>query len=153
MLKSVLKIIIFYLVLGLAACSEPVDDKSQIRARVAAMETASEARDLSAALEPVHDSFVGNKRISKPNLRGLLLLNFRQNKNVHVLVNGLDIIVDKNAKPLSANVKCNLALAGRDGSLPKAARVLQVESVWQKHGDEWFVVSASWRDPLVDWAR
>ena len=134
----------------LTACSEPVDDEVRIRQRVAEMVNAAEARELGDVLEPVHDDFLGNKRIRRVNLKGLVLLHFRRNKNIHVYVNDLEVVLKGDeADVREAKVTCNVVMVGRNQTLPEHARVLQVTSVWKKIEDDWFVVSASWKDPLL----
>lgn len=138
------------LALLLTACSEPVDDEVRIRQRVAEMVSAAEAKELGDVLEPVHEDFLGNKRIRRVNLKGLVLLHFRRNKNVHVFVNDLEVeLKGGEANVREAKVTCNVVMAGRNQTLPEHARVLQVTSVWKKIEDDWFVVSASWKDPLL----
>jgi len=132
----------------LSACSEPIDDEVRIRQRVAEMVTATEAKELGDVMEPVHEDFLGNKSIRKANLRGLVLLHFRRNKNVHVFVNDLEVILNSNHD--EAEVTCDVVMAGRNKTLPEIARVLQVTSVWKKIDDDWLVVSASWKDPFLN---
>jgi len=136
-------ILMAFLVIG---CSEPVEDEVRIRQRIDDMVKATEQKELGEVMEPVEKDFLGNKRIRKANLKGLVLLHFRRHKNVHVFVNDLEVVLEG----LSAKVTCNVVLAGRNQTLPEQARVLQVKSVWKKIEDDWFVVSASWRDPLLD---
>ena len=144
--------IITIIILGIfvIACSEPVDDEAQIRTRIASMVASTEAKELSSVLDPVHKDFLGNGRIRRANLKGLVLLHFRRNKNVHVIVNNLEVELENTPEPNRAKVKCNLVLAGRNQTLPETGRVLQLESAWQKAGGEWFVISAKWRDPVAN---
>jgi len=140
--------ILFLLLLGglcLGSCSEKVPDETRIRQRIDAMSTATGKKDLSAVLEPVHESFLGNEHIRKINLRGLLVLHFQRHKNVHVFVNDVEVVL----RGGTAEVTCNVLLAGRSSMLPEEGRVLRVTSQWQKIDDDWLVVSASWRDPLL----
>ena len=132
--------------LMLNACTEPVDDEARIRQRVAEMVTATEAKELGEVMDPVQEDFLGNKRIRKANLRGLVLIHFRRHKNVHVFVNDLEVVLNND----EAEVTCDVVMAGRNKTLPDNARVLQVKSAWKKIDDDWFVVSASWKDPFLN---
>lgn len=133
----------------LVGCSEPVDDELRIRQRIAEMEAATEAKQLGDVMEPVQKDFLGNKRIRKVNLKALVLLHFRRNKNVHVYINDLEVVLQgAEADVREAKVTCNVVMAGRNQTLPDHARVLQVSSIWKKIEGDWFVVSASWKDPL-----
>ncbi|MGD8783872.1 MAG: hypothetical protein PVG75_05520 [Thioalkalispiraceae bacterium] len=131
----------------LAGCgTEPVDDEARIRQRVADMVNATEAKELGEVMAPVAEEFLGNQRIRKTNLKGLVLLHFRRHKNLHVFVNDLEVILEAE----QARVTCNVVLAGRNQTLPERARVLNLTSNWEKRDDDWFVVSAQWKDPLLD---
>ena len=140
--------ILLFLVLAglyLSGCSEPVPDETRIRQRIDAMSTATGEKALSAVMEPIHEDFLGNERIRKANLKGLVLLHFQRHRKVHVFVNDVDVLL----KGEEAEVTCNVILAGRNELLPEQGRVLRVTSQWKKIDDDWFVVSASWRDPLM----
>lgn len=128
------------------SCSEPVDDEARIRQRIDDMVKATEAKELGDVMAPVHQDFLGNERIRKANLKGLVFMHMRRHKNVHVFVNNLEVVL----KGAEAEVTCNVVLAGRNQTLPEQARVLQVTSIWKKIEDDWFVVSASWRDPFLN---
>ena len=96
--------------LMLNACTEPVDDEARIRQRVAEMVTATEAKELGEVMDPVQEDFLGNKRIRKANLRGLVLIHFRRHKNVHVFVNDLEVVLNND----EAEVTCDVVMAGRN---------------------------------------
>ena len=131
--------------LHLFGCSEPIPDETRIRQRIAEMSTATGAKELAAVMEPIHEDFLGNERIRKANLKGLVLIHFQRHRKVHVFVNDVDVVL----KGEEAEVTCNVILAGRNELLPEQGRVLRVTSQWKKIDDDWFVVSASWRDPLM----
>jgi len=148
-MRNVQKITIIILGYFVISCSEPIDDETQIRARIDSMVAATEAKEPGRVLEPVHKDFLGNAHVRRVNLKGLILLHFRRNKNVHVLVNNLDIVLADSPAPKTAKVTCNVVLAGRNQTLPETGRVLTVESEWLKEDDEWFVIRAKWRDPIA----
>ena len=143
----------------LIGCSEPVDDEVRIRQRITEMENATEAKQLGDVMQPVDKDFLGNEIIRKVNLKALILLHFRRSKNVHVYINDLEVVLlsgepeakdldGSEAKITEAKVTCNVVMAGRNKTLPEQARVLQVVSIWKKIEGDWFVASASWKDPL-----
>ena len=126
--------------------SDPVDDEARIRQRVDEMVKATESKELGDVMQPIAEEFLGNKQIRKANLKGLVLLHFRRHKNLHVFVNDLEVVL----KDQKAEVTCNVVMAGRNQTLPERARILQVTSNWEKRDDDWFVVSASWEDPIMN---
>jgi len=137
----VLLILAFALAFG--GCSGPVDDEILIRARVAEMGAAAETKAIQTLLKPVHKTFLGNKQLRKANLRGRIRWYFQRHKNVHILINDLEVVLDEKDAH-QATVRFNLVLAGRNQTLPETARAYKVESRWHKDDDEWFVMSATW---------
>lgn len=130
----------------LFACSEPASDESRLRQAVADMEKAAEAKQLRPILAYLGDDFLGNRMYRKANIGAMLLLQFRQNQHVHVLLHVTRI----NIKANRAQLRCEVLLAGRDKQIvPERARALVIESDWQKRDGEWRVVRAGWRDPLL----
>ena len=126
-------------------CSEPIPDEARIRQRIDSMSAATAEKDLSAVMTPIHEDFLGNRQIRKPNLKGLVYLHFNRHKHVHVFVHDVQIQL----KGETAEVSCDLILAGRNELVPEQGRVLQVKSEWKKIDGDWWVVSASWQDPFL----
>jgi hypothetical protein len=130
----------------LVACSEPASDESRLRQAVAEMEKAAEAKQMRPILGYLADDFLGNKVYRKANIGGMLLLQFRQNRHVHVFLHITGIKIKANR----AHLRCELILAARDQRVvPERARVLVIDSDWQKHNGAWRVVRANWQDPFV----
>lgn len=129
----------------LVACSKPPSDETRLRQAVADMEKAAEAKQLHPILAYLGDEFLGNRVYRKANIAGMLLYQFRRNRHVHVFlhVTGLSIKADR------AQLRCEVLLAGRGQQLvPKRARVLVIDSDWQKRDGEWQVIRARWKDPF-----
>lgn len=130
---------------GLAACSQPPSDETRLRQAVADMEKAAEAKQLSPILAYLGEDFRGNHIYRKANIAGMLLYQFRWNQHVHVFLHVTEIRV----KTDRARLLCEVLLAGRDQKVvPERARVLVIDSIWQKRDDRWRVIRASWKDPL-----
>ena len=136
-----------FLVCGvLPGCSEPPSDDTRLRQAIASMEKAAEAKAIRPILAFLADDFLGNKVYRKANIGGMLLLHFRQNQHIHVYVH----IVKMEVKGETAKLQCQVVLAGRDEKIiPKQARILVIDSDWQKRDGEWKVVRASWQDSFI----
>jgi hypothetical protein len=142
-----------FLSIFVIACSEPPNHEAAIRARIDSMIAAAEAKNMNELMQPLHADFLGNGRIRKANLQGMLIIHFRRNKNVHVLVNPVEVQFEQAEEPSQAMVICHVVLAGRNQTLPEHGRVLRVESHWQRINDEWVVMSAKWKDPIEEMLR
>jgi ketosteroid isomerase-like protein len=135
------------LVFGLlAGCSELASDETRLRQAIADMEKAAEAKQIRPILAYLADDFLGNKVYRKANIGGMLLLHFRQNQHIHVYLH----IVELKIKADQAQIQCQVVLAGRDEKIvPERARILVIDSDWQKRDGEWQVVKAHWKDPFI----
>lgn len=127
-------------------CNAPVPDETRLRQVIADMEKAVEAKQTGPILDYLADDFLGNKAYRKANIRGMLLLHFRQNQHIHVYLRIADLAI----KGEQARLTCQVVLAGRGEKIvPERGRVLVIHSVWRKRDGEWRVVQASWNDPLL----
>ena len=125
-------------------CSKPADDEQLIRESIKVMVKAAEIKSSGDILSYLAEDFMGNRQFRKTNIKGMLFVHFRRHKNVHVFLHNTAIEV----AGLSAQVNCQVILAGRgEELLPEQARVLEINSRWQKLDGKWLVVSASWKDP------
>jgi hypothetical protein len=130
----------------LAGCSEPPSDEALLRLAIAQMEKSAEAKEIRPILAFLADDFLGNKRYRKANIGAMLLLHFRQNQHIHVYLH----IVELGIQGDQAKIQCQVVLAGRDEKIvPNRARILLIDSDWQKRNGEWKVVKASWKDPYI----
>ena len=130
----------------LTGCSEPLPDETRLRQAVTDMEKATEARQPGPILDYLADDFLGNETYRKANIRGMLLVQFRQNPHIHVYLR----IAALSVQQAQAHLQCQLILAGRDQKLvPERGRVMVIDSDWQKRDGEWRVVRATWKDPLL----
>ena len=120
----------------LPACSEPLPDETRLRQAVAAMEKAVEAKQTGPILDYLAKDFLGNEMYHKANIRGILLLQFHQNRYIHVYLR----IVELNIKDAQAHLQVQVILAGRDKKIiPEHARILVIDSDWLKRDGEWRV--------------
>jgi len=143
-------LIILFLINGLTTlgCSKPPDDEQLVHQALKKMEKAAEAKVSTDILDYLAEDFMGNQQFRKANIKGMLFLHFRRHKNVHVFLHDVEIQM----RGQEAMVHCQVILAGRgEKIMPEQARILEIESVWQKRDADWRVVSASWKDPYYQY--
>jgi hypothetical protein len=136
------------ILLFLAGCAEPPDEEQVLRQHMKKIEQAAERKLSGDILAYLAEDFLGNDQFRKANIKGMLFVHFRRNKNVHVFLHdvGIEVLADK------AMVKCQVILAGREENImPERARILEITSQWQKRDGDWQVVSASWKDPYYEY--
>lgn len=143
-------LIILFIINGLLiyGCSEPPDDEQLLQQALKKMEKAAESKVSTDILDYLAEDFMGNQQFRKANIKGMLFLHFRRHKNVHIFLHDVEIQL----RGQQATVHCQVILAGRgEKIMPEQARILEIESIWQKRDGDWRVVSASWKDPYYQY--
>lgn len=125
---------------SLVACSRPAPEEA-IRARIAAMEAAVEARDTAAFLEGIAEDFSGGEgAYDRRGLRGLLAAQFLGADRVSVVLGPADITLHGDDR---ATVRVS-AVVGGGRFLPERVETLSIESGWRLDGHEWRCYAARW---------
>jgi hypothetical protein len=127
-------------VLLLAACARPPAEEA-IRARIAAMEAAVEARDASSFLLGISEDFAGADGASdRRALRGLLAAQFLGSDRVSVVLGPPEITVHGDDR---ATVRIGAVVTG-GRLLPERVETLSIESGWRLEDGEWRCYVARW---------
>lgn len=131
----------------LAGCArEPAEQR--LRATIAAIETAVEARAAGDIIEHVASDFVGgggevgsmDRRQLHALLRGVLL----RHRDIGVLLGPLDLTLHGEDR---ATVRVQaLVTGGAGGLLPSSGRRIEIDSGWRLDGADWRCISARWSD-------
>ena len=124
----------------LAGCAgAPAEER--LRERIAAMESAIEAREVGPFMEGIAGNFIGEGGADQRQLRALLAAQTMRNAEIGVLLGPLDLSVEGD----QARVAFKLVLTGGAGGLlPERAQAYDVDSRWLDGDDGWQVVTADW---------
>lgn len=142
-IQSVRWITLFLGLICLSACGKPPSDETRLRQALANIEKAAEAKTVRPLLDYLAEDFQGNGVYSKANIRGLLLIYFRQNPHIHVYMHISELII----QGTQANIRCEVIVAGRGEKIvPERGHILEIDTNWQKRDGQWQVVRASWKD-------
>ena len=133
----------------LAAC-RPDPPEAALRAAVAELEAAIEARDAGDIEAMLAGDFVGPDGMDRAAARRLAQLVLLRNPDVAVVLGPLDIVLrGDQAGPTHATVAFTAALAGGRGRwLPESGSVYRVETGWRREGGDWRLASARWERDL-----
>jgi hypothetical protein len=129
----------------LTACSDPASPEQQVRAVIAAMETAAEARDVGALVEHVSPNYRDGQGQDRAEASRYARGYFVANQSVHLLtrIESLEF-----PSPDEARVKLQVGMAGRGGE-PGAssltADLYDFDLALIREGDEWKLSYADWR--------
>lgn len=133
------------LVLALAACSRGTPEE-RLRAQLAQLQQAVDARDASAVSEVLADDFVGNEGMDREAARRLALAVFMRHRDVGLRAGPLDVKMNGDAHATVSFTAA--ATAGSGGLLPDSAQVYRVRSGWRLQDGDWRLTSAQWSPQL-----
>ncbi len=131
------------LVAAASGCStEPPE--AALRAAVAQMQAAAEARDADALADAVSEEFVGPNGMDRDQFRRTLAVVWLRDKQVGVQLGPLDVelVGDR------ARVEFTAGTTGGAGWLPERGQLHQVKTAWRLEGGDWKLISATWEPVL-----
>lgn len=132
----------------LAGCSDPESPEAQVRATLASIEEAAEARDVDGVMEHVSDQFrdaYGRSGAELANyVRGFFILN----QSIHLL-SRIDTIEFPTTE--EARAKVTVGMVGREAAESNAwdlaAEVRDFDVTFMREDGEWKVTHAKWDRP------
>lgn len=138
------KFIFCLLILPILSCTTKTGPQEAILANIKAIQQAVEDKDTGEVLDFVTEQFLGNGRVDKQGLRGLMLAYYLRHKKINVVVTRMDIEVSE-YDPYSAKMLGSVVLTGTDHLLPEDGRMVNVSGEWQKYGDDWLLARLDWQ--------
>jgi hypothetical protein len=126
----------------LASCGTS-DPEAAIRANIASMQEAVEAREAGAAVRYLAEHFTGSYATGKQDLWRLLAGLFLQHQHINVVITRLDIAVN-GYNPVTARMEAVVIVTGAEGLLPQNGELINITGNWELHEGEWLLVSAQW---------
>jgi ketosteroid isomerase-like protein len=124
---------------GLGGCAKPPEEE-RLRAAIAGMQAAAEARQPGNVVEHVSTEFAGSHGLDREQLRRLLQAQMFGQRNIGVTLGPLDIELEGD----HAEVRFLLLTTGGGRLLPEQARGYRVVSGWRIEDGEWRVYRADW---------
>lgn len=108
------------------------------------MEQASVKKDAGELFEYFADDFYGSDGMDRENFRRYLQVIWLQNRDIGIQVGPLDVKLMEDR----ATVNFTVALTGGQGLLPDRGQIYQVQTGWRMEGDDWRLISATWKPAL-----
>lgn len=138
-------IAIIAVVLLLGACHRTPDEQ-RIRAAMAAMQAAVEAREPREFMRRTSTDFTGNDgQVDRDGLHDLLRVQVLRNESIGVTLGPIDVDVQGDR----ATVRATATLTGGSGGwLPEHGAVYAIVSGWKREGSEWLCYNATWQRRL-----
>jgi hypothetical protein len=139
-----LRTLLFLGLLALVAACSKTPPEQALRETIAKMQAAGEARDIEALFEPISEDFSGSEGMDREAfLRYVTLMTLRQ-KDIGVTLGPIDVKLFGDR----ATANFTAAIRGGPGILPDQAQVYVIETGWKMEGDDWKLLSATWKAQL-----
>jgi len=127
----------------LTGCSKPPPEQA-LRETIGKLEQAALKKDGGEFFEYFADDFSGSDGLDRESFRRYVQLVWLQNKDVGVQMGPLDVKLMQDR----ATVDFTVALSGGQGLLPDRGQIYQVQTGWRMDGDDWRLISATWKPVL-----
>lgn len=130
----------------LGACGSKSSPEDQVRAVIAAAETAAEARDLSEVMDLVADGYTDTRGQDKAAIRDLMRAYFVINQSVHLLmrVEEIEFPADEIA---TAHIAVGMIGQQTQEDWQFVADIYEFDVQIVREDGDWRLQSAEWRRP------
>ena len=128
----------------LASCSR-TPPETRLRERIAQMQTALEAREISRFMDGVAEDFSGASDLDRRGLHNFLRVQVLRHAAIGLTPGPLDVRLHGERATVKFSV---MATGGQGGLLPDSARPWIVRSDWRDGPDGWQVFRAEWEPAL-----
>lgn len=127
-----------------AACAR-TDPEKELRASVAGLQAAVDARDASAIGDVLAEDFVGTEGLDRQGARRTAQMVFLRHQQVAATLGPLDVVMQDD----HATVRFTAVLTGGAGGLlPDTGQLYDVQTGWRLQEGEWKLTSATWTPQL-----
>ncbi len=139
-----LRVMVFAgLALLAAGCGREPPEEA-VRAALAAMVEAAEARDAAAIAGHVSVDFAGPGSMDREQFRRTLAVAWLRDREIGVSVGPVEVeVIGERAR-----TRFTAATRGGEGWLPDRAQVYRVDAGWRLEDGEWKLLSAEWEPVL-----
>lgn len=135
--------LLLFLCASLNGCSKPAPEQA-LRDSIGKMQQAAIEKDAGELFGFFADDFSGTNGMDRDNFRRYVQLIWLQNKDIGVQMGPLDVKLMEDR----ATVNFTVALSGGQGVLPDRGQIYQVQTGWRQEGEDWRLISATWKPAL-----
>ena len=135
-------LLMLILALALVGRGGPPPEQA-VRAQIAAMQSAIDARDAGKVADLLAEDFVGNDGMDKRGARRMAAGIFLQYRSVTGRIGPVKVELRGDDDAIARFSV--LATAGDGGLLPRDGQLFEVETGWHRDGGDWLLRRASWK--------
>lgn len=134
-----------WLVAATTACSNATPEQA-VRAQVAAMQAAIDARDAGDVEALLAEDFIGNDGMDRRAMKQLAAAVFLRHRDVAAKLGPVSVELRGQTDAIA---KFSVLATGGSGALlPDSGQLYQVETGWRLHDGQWQLLNASWTPNL-----
>lgn len=127
----------------LAGCGPEGTVADQVRARIAAMESAGEAGERAAFMDFVADGFEAQgQSMTRDDFRRFMFFQFSQRRRIQAQL--FPVTVEERGPNLAA-ARFNALVTGGGGLIPDEGQLFAIETEWILDGGDWMLWRADWQ--------
>jgi ketosteroid isomerase-like protein len=131
------------MLLVLNACTKTAPEQV-LRQTIEDMQQAGAQKDVQVLMNSFADDFVGSEGMSRDEFRRYVSLIWLRHKDIGIQMGPLEVELFDDR----ATVNFTVALSGGQGLIPDQGQIYQVQTGWRLDGDEWLIISATWKPVL-----
>ncbi|RIL06394.1 MAG: hypothetical protein DCC71_07015 [Proteobacteria bacterium] len=140
------------LVLALACAGDPQTPEERVRAVLADLEAAAEARDVAALKEHLSADYRDAHGNDRRAVAGIATMHFLQHESVHLLVRvrGVERVADGEARALALVAMAGTRIESAEWLESLRADLYRFELTLRDEDGDWRVASAAWSPATAD---
>lgn len=133
------------LLAALSGCHRTPAEQA-IRDTIAKMQTAGNAHDVDALIEPLADDFIGTgeqgENLDRRAFSRFVRLLVMHEQNIHATLGPVAVTLVGADR---ATASFTAVLTGGSGLLPSDGQVERIDTAWKLDGGDWKLLSAQWK--------
>jgi hypothetical protein len=141
-------LVLFLLLAGLSACSQPLTLEQQIIAAIREMEAKIEAGERRRFMAHIAEDFTGqNGAMTREQVRAMVVFQLTRHKRLQAQLFPIHV-AESGTNTASAGFRA--LITGGPNWIPENGRVFDFETHWRLVDDEWYLYAASWTPVALD---
>jgi hypothetical protein len=141
-------LVLFLLLAGLSACSQPLTLEQQIIAAIREMEAKIEAGERRRFMAHIAEDFTGqNGAMTREQVRAMVVFQLTRHKRLQARLFPIHV-AESGTNTASAGFRA--LITGGPNWIPENGQVFDFETHWRLVDDEWYLYAASWTPVALD---
>ena len=146
--RSSFQILVFLLLAGLSACSQPLTVEQRIIATIREMEAKVEEGERRPFMEHIAEDFTGQGgALTREQTRAMFI--YQLNRHQRLQAQLFPIHVTESSEN-TATADFRALVTGGPNWIPESGQVFDFETHWRLVDDEWYLYAVSWTPVVLE---